>query len=107
MLRSDRPAVVMRELRARIVEISETGCLMEIHRRLDVGTVGTLQLQLGTEEFRDDFEVMRCQVIERAGALYHATVRFLWTTPRHAGSIRHAVGRYATELGPSETDWVM
>ena len=56
----------MRELRARIINISESGCLIETRRRLEVGTVGTLQLQLGTGEFRDDFEVVRCQAVEGA-----------------------------------------
>ena len=83
MSMSDRPAVLMRELRARIIDISESGCLIETRRRLEVGAVGTLQLQLGTGEFRDDFEVVRCQAVEGERSLYHVAVRFLWTTPRH------------------------
>jgi hypothetical protein len=105
--RSDRPAVLIRELRARIVEVSESGCLMEIHRRLEVGTVGTLQLQLGGEDCRDDFEVVRCQAVECGRSLYHAWVRFLWTTPRQVGSIRHAVAIHSAALDPSETTSVM
>jgi hypothetical protein len=105
--RSDRPAVLTRELRARIVEVSESGCLLEIHRRLEVGTVGTLQLQLGGEDCRDDFEVVRCRAVERARSLYHAWVRFLWTTPRQVGSIRHAIALHAAELEPLETTCVM
>ena len=104
---SDRPAVLMRERRARIIDISESGCLIEIRRRLDVGTVGTLQLQLGTAEFRDHFEVVRCEAVEGARSLYHLGVRFLWTTPRHVGSIRHAVALHAADLDPSETTGVM
>jgi hypothetical protein len=107
MHRSDRPAVLTRELRARIVEVSESGCLIEIYRRLEVGTVGTLQLQFRGKDYRDDFEVVRCQVVERARSLYHAWVRFLWTTPRHVGSIRHAVAIHAAELEPFETTCVM
>ena len=72
---------------ARVIDTSESGCLIEIRRRLDVGTVGTRQLQLGAAEFRVHFEVVRCQAVERAGSLYHMGVRFLWTTPRHVGSI--------------------
>ena len=107
MWMSDRPAVLMRELRARIIDISESGCLIEIRRRLDVGTVGTLQLQLGAGEFRDDFEVVRCQAVEGARSLYHLGMRFLWTTPRHAGSIRYAIARHGADLDPSETTSVM
>ena len=107
MYRSDRPAVLTRELRARIIDISESGCLIEVHRRLDVGTVGTLELQLGAAEVRDDFEVVRCQAVDRARSIYHVGVRFLWTTPRHVGSIRHAVAFHAAELEPPDTTCVM
>ena len=107
MWTSDRPATLMRELRARIIDISESGCLMETRRRLEVGTVGLLQLQLGTGEFRDDFEVVRCQAVERERSLYHVGMRFLWTTPRHTGSIRHAVALRAAELEPPDTIRVM
>ena len=104
---SDRPAVLTRERRARIIDISESGCLIEIHRRLDVGTVGTLELQLGAGTFRDDFEVVRCQVVAGARSPYHAGVRFLWTTPRHVGSIRYAVAFHSAALDSSETTCVM
>jgi hypothetical protein len=99
--------MLTRELRARIVEISESGCLIETHRWLGVGTVGTLQLQLGSAECRDDFEVMQCQAVARARSLYRAEVRFLWTTPRQVGTIRHAVALHAAALESSRTTWVM
>jgi hypothetical protein len=91
------PPAVMRELRARILDISESGCLIEIRRRLDVGTAGTLELQFGTSAFRDDFEVVRCQAVDHDRPLYHVALRFLWTTPRHAGSLRHALALHAEE----------
>jgi hypothetical protein len=103
----DRPAVLMRELRARILNISESGCLIETRRRLDVGTVGTMRLRFGTEEYGDDLEIVRCQAVESALSLYHVAVRFLWTTPRHKGSIRHAVARHAAQLDSSVTTFVM
>lgn len=104
---SDRPAMLMRELRARIVEISESGCLIETDRPLGVATVGTLQLHLGDTDCRDDFEVMDCKPLARARSLYLAEVRFLWTTPRLAGTIRHAVAVHAAELAPVATTYVM
>jgi hypothetical protein len=107
MYRSDQPAVLTRELRARIIDLSESGCLMEVRRRLDVGTVGTLELQLGTAEVRDDFEVVHCRAVDRARSIYHVGMRFLWTTPRDVGSIRHAVARHAAELEPADTTSVM
>jgi len=100
---SERRVVLLRELRARIVDISETGCLLTTDRQLEVGTVGTLHLRIATGEFRDDFEVVRCDTVEPAWHLHHVAVRFLWTTPRHAESIRHAVTLHATELEPPDT----
>ena len=107
MWMADRSAVLMREFRARIINISESGCLIETGRRLEVGVVGTLQVQLGTWEFRDDFEVVRCQAVELARSLYHVSVRFLWTTPRHAESIRYAIARHRAELETADTTSVM
>jgi hypothetical protein len=95
MKTSDKPAVLMRELLARIMNISESGCLFESRRRLAVGTVGAMRVRFGTEEYHDHIEVVRCHPIEGA---YRVAVRFLWTTPRHAGSIRHAVTRQVAEI---------
>lgn len=107
MSRSEQRALLTRELRARIIDISESGCLMEVRRQLDVGTVGTIRLQLGTGEYGDDLEVVRCQPVEGARSLYHVGVRFLWTTPRHAGSIRHAVALHVAEMDPPDATWLM
>jgi len=91
----EKSSVLMRELRASIINISESGCLFESRRRLAVGTVGAMRVRFGTEEYHDHVEVVRCHPIEGA---YRVAVRFLWTTPRHAGSIRHAVARRVAEL---------
>jgi hypothetical protein len=107
MMMLDRPAVLMRELPARVIDISESGCLIESRRLLEVGTVAALRLKLGTEEYADDVEVVRCQAIKGARSTYNVGVRFLWTTPRHAGSIRHAVACYVAELKSIEASRVM
>ena len=36
------PAVLTRELHARVIDVSESGCLVETRRRLEVGTIGRL-----------------------------------------------------------------
>ena len=107
MSTSDQPTTLTRELRARIIDISESGCLVEVHKRLEIGMVGTLHLRLGAGEFRDDFEVVRCQDLEEERFRYHVALRFLWTTPRHTGSIRYAVGLHVSELEPPDTICVM
>jgi hypothetical protein len=87
----DGLGVLTRELRMRVLNISESGCLIESQRRLEVGTVGTLRLQFGIEEHGDDIQVVRYVAIRGAGSVYHLGIQFLQTTPRHARSIRHAV----------------
>ena len=103
MPKADRRVVLLRELSARIINISESGCLLETNRQMEVGTVGTLELQLGVGAFRDDFEVVRCEAVEPAWPLYQLGLRFLWTTARHPESIRHAVAFHAAELEPPDT----
>jgi PilZ domain len=90
----DGTGVLTREYHVRVVNISESGCLIETRRRMDVGTVGRLQLNLGGEEYADDIQVVRCQAIAGAGPVYHIGIRLLWTTRRNAGSIRQAVTRH-------------
>ena len=107
MCTSDQRALLVRELRARILDISESGCCIEIRRRLEVGTVGTMRLQIGTGEYADDLEVVRCRPVEGAPSLYHVGVRFLWTTPRRAGSIRQAMALHVAELDSPDANCVM
>lgn len=107
MTRADHAAVLMRDLATRVVDLSASGCLIESRRRLEVGTVGRLRLKFGNDECADDVEVVRCDAIEGGRSLFHVGVRFLWTTPRDVGSIRHAVTQYASDLDTARTAWVM
>lgn len=104
---SDHQAVLIRDFRVRAINISGSGCLIESRRRLDVGTVGTLRLTLGTEECVDDVEVVRCEAAGDVGTVYHVGVRFRWAKPREAGSIRHAIARHVADLNPTDTTRVM
>jgi PilZ domain len=83
--------VLTREIDVRVVNISASGCLIETPRRMVVGAVGNLRLEFGGDEYDDDFQVVRCQPIAGAGSIYHVGMKFLWTSPRHQRSIRHAV----------------
>jgi PilZ domain-containing protein len=97
------PATLTRELPVRVLDISGSGCLLETRRRMEVGTTGTLQLRLGDVECRDDVEVVRCDAVKGIiPTRYHVGVRLLWTTPRRAGSIRHAVASQLSDLSRSE-----
>ena len=90
----DSLGVLTREQRVRVVNVSESGCLLETERPLDVGTVGKLHVRFGAEEYSDVIEVVRCHAIRGAGSTYHVGMRFLWTTPRCEGTIRQAIARY-------------
>lgn len=93
----DSHAVLMRELCIRVINVSIGGCLIESQRWIEVGTIGTLKVRLGTEECKDDVEVVRCEAV-RGATVYHVGVRLLRTRPRQAGSIRHAVARCVMNL---------
>lgn len=99
--------VLMRDLAGQIVDISPSGCLIESRRRLEVGTVGRLRLKFGNDECADDVEVVRCDKVEGTRSVYRVGVRFLWTTPREAGSIRYAVVRHADEQETARPIWAM
>ena len=100
------PAVLTRELFVRVIDVSRSGCRIETNRRMDVGTIGRLRVKLGTREYEDDVEVVRCESVE-GGGVYHVGMRLLWTTPQHAGSIRDAVTRETAARGSPDTSQVM
>ena len=93
------PGVLTREVTVRVINISASGCLIESNRRMAVGTVGHLRLRLALEEYSDDVEVVRCQAIAGAGSVYHVGMKFLWTTPRHQQTVRHAVAHHVGGKG--------
>ena len=101
------PATLTRELPVRVINVSASGCLVESLRRMEVGTMGTLQLRLGGQDCTDDFEVMRCDAVQGVPTVYHVGVRLLWTRPRKVGSIRHAVASLIAERDGSETARLM
>lgn len=98
----DSLGVLTREQRVRVVNLSESGCLLETDRPLEAGTVGKLRLRFGSEEYSDVIEVLRCVAIRGAGSTYHVGMRFLWTTARCEGSIRQAIARHFRVLATIE-----
>ena len=101
--RPGSPAALTREFLVRVLNMSGSGGLVESHRRLEVGTIGRLQLQLETGDYGDDVEVVRCQRSGVGHSLYDVGLRFLPTTPVHAGSIRYAVALHAGEVNVMAT----
>jgi len=85
--------LLTREFRARLLNFSPSGCLVETSIRVDVGTIGSLQFVIDGKEFADDVQVVRCQQIEGAGSLYQVGARFLWTAAATKGTLRRALER--------------
>ena len=93
--------LLTREFRARLLNFSPSGCLVETHSRVEVGTIGSLQFVIDGQEFADDVQVVRCQQIEGAGSLYQIGARFLWTTAANKGTLRRALERPGRAAGAS------
>jgi hypothetical protein len=90
--RADRRlAVIVRELAVRLVNCSRGGCLLEVDKALDPGTVGTLSLVIDGHELVDHILVMRCQAIAGAGPLHHVGARLLWVETPTAHTIRRGI----------------
>lgn len=86
-----RLAVIVRELAVRLVNCSRGGCLLEVDKALDPGTVGTLSLVIDGHELADHILVMRCQAIAGAGPLHHVGARLLWVETPTAHTIRRGL----------------
>ena len=89
--------VLTREFRARLLNLSPSGCLVETNSRLEVGTIGSLRFVIGESEFADDVQVVRCQPVEGAGSMYRVGARFLWTALAGKGTLRRALQQGSSE----------
>ena len=87
----NRLGVLTREVEVRVLNCSASGCLVESTRQLAVGTIASLRLAMGDQEFVEDVQVVRCQQIEGAGSLYHVGAEFLWTAVPGERSLRRAM----------------
>jgi len=100
---SDLVSVLTRDVSVRVANISASGCLIESDRRLEVGTVGALRLDLGGQEYREDVRIVRAQELRGAGARWQVGVEFLWTSSPGPQSLRRVVGLLATRLAGEMT----
>jgi hypothetical protein len=90
-LASGQLGVLSRDFQARLLNYSPSGCLLETNMRLEVGTIGTLRFLIDGREMGDDVQIVRCQPIEGAGALYQVGARFLWTIALGKDTLRLAL----------------
>jgi hypothetical protein len=68
--------VLQRELPVRVVNISRSGCLLQVGRSVRVGTVGRLRVALDDAEYADDVRIARCSSMQ--GASCELGVELLW-----------------------------
>ena len=84
--------VIEREFPARLVNISGSGCLLELDKPLEAGMTGTLEVGFGGRDYSDRVQVTRCQSMAGRGSTYYVGVEFVWGDRPPDGSLR----RFAT-----------
>lgn len=87
----DMVAVLGRDVSVRLVDISNSGCLIQSETRLAEGTTGTLRLSFGGVEYVDDVRIMRCQAPNAGDSWFRLGAQFLWTTNPGERSLRRVV----------------
>lgn len=94
---SDSVAVLTRELRVRLLDISLSGCRLESSHRIEPGTCGVLRMNVDGAVFRDDVRVVRIQRVD-GGARWTIGLEFLWTSQPGERSLRRAAATVSREV---------
>jgi len=87
----DVVAVLGRDVTVRLVDISNSGCLIQSETRLAEGTHGTLRLTFGGGDYVDDVRIMRCQAPHAGDSWFRLGAQFLWTSNPGERSLRRVV----------------
>jgi hypothetical protein len=95
--RDDAFGMLVRTLPVRLLDVSRSGCLVEVARHLEVGTSGQLQLEMDGVLHLDDVRVCRCLMREGASRLHIAGVELLKTRRLSPRSLRLAMRRIIGE----------
>jgi hypothetical protein len=88
----DVMSVLARETRARLLNVSASGCLLECGEYLEPGTTGTLKVVVGGHAYDDAVWVTRALQVRGAG-VWQMGVEFLWTSHPGSWSLRRMVSR--------------
>ena len=86
-------ASITTDLQVRVLNVSGAGCLIEATRALAIGTVATLRIRFVGGDFEDTVQIVRCQQITGAGAVFHVGANFLTTAPPSMESLRYVLRR--------------
>jgi hypothetical protein len=90
---SEVMGVLARDFEVRVLNCSPSGCLLEANAPIEVGTVGSLTLTVDGHELLDHLLVVRCQLKQGAGSVYHVGAQFLWLGSLTRYTLRGALGR--------------
>lgn len=93
----DVVAVLGRDVSVQLIDLCSAGCLLQSATRLLEGTIGSLRVSYGGEDYADDLLVMRCQPPVNGQSWFRIGTQFLWTSHPHARSLR----RLAAGLQPA------
>jgi PilZ domain-containing protein len=86
-------AALTKEIEARVLNCSATGCLVETDAVIAVGTVAVLRVHWNGRELTDTVRVVRCQQIQGAGSVNHLGMQFVSTKPPDAATLRYVIHR--------------
>ena len=88
---NDVVAVLGRDVRVRLVDVSNSGCLIHSEARLAEGTTGTLRVTFDGAEYVDDVRIMRCRPSYSSDGWFELGAEFLWTSHPGEGSLRRVI----------------
>jgi hypothetical protein len=97
-------AALTTDIRVRVLNCAATGCLVETHRPLDVGSGATLRITFSGGDFEDTVQVVRCLEITGA-AVYPVWAEFLTRTLPAAGSLWYLMRRGNVTGWLQQRDW--
>jgi hypothetical protein len=94
----DLAGVLTREVRVRLVNISGSGCLVELSAQVETGVTGVLKVEIDGEQYADDIRVARVQRVHGSSATWHVGAEFLWTTYPGSRSLRRVASRLQRDV---------
>jgi hypothetical protein len=92
--------VLRRQLPARVLNFSVSGCLLETSMNLDPGSTCELLVTLADRVLVDDIKVTRCVELQGAGSKYRVGAQFLWTSNPGPQSLRRFAATMRTPGTP-------
>ena len=94
----NEPARLIHDNRARVLNCSADGCLLETTRPVAVNSMATLYVSFGGKMFEDVVQAVRCVALSDGSNVHHVAARFLSVAPPYAGSLQYVMRKEVSEL---------